>query len=84
MENEERGGKEDGMCGRPLKSMTHEEWKIINRVVEGVKMQEISRLEYKGTNRGKTKKRLRELRGLQSSINYVSKTRKIREIKFDR
>ena len=39
VENEEDWGRGDDICGRPLKAMTHEEWKIINRVVEGVEMQ---------------------------------------------
>ena len=82
MENEGSGGKEEDICGRPLQSMTHEEWKIINRVVEGVELQEIPRSDYKGTNRGKLKKGVRELRGLQSSINYGSKSRKAREPKI--
>ena len=64
--------------------MTHEEWKIINKVVEGVEIQEVSKLEYKGTSRGKSKKGLRELRGPQSNFNYEGATKKIRALKIVR
>ena len=56
---------------------------VINRVVEGVEMQEISRLEYKGTNRGKKKKVMRELHRLHS-INYESTSRKTQELNISR
>ena len=81
VENEGSGGKEENICSRPLQSITHDEWKIINRAVEGVEIQEISRSDYKGTNRGKLKKGQRELRRLKSSINYGSKSRKAWELK---
>ena len=64
--------------------MTHEEWKIINKVVEGVEIQEVPKLKYKGTNRGTTKKGMRELKGLQSSFNYEGTNRKTRELKLVR
>ena len=83
-EEEDDWRKIEDMCGRPVKEMTHEEWKIINKVVEGVGIQEVSKLEYKGTNRGKSKKGMRELRGLQSSFNYEGTSRKMREVKIVR
>ena len=84
MEDEDDWGKEEEICGRLVRDMTHEEWKIVNRVVEGVEIKETSRLQHKGTNRGKEKKGMRELRGLQSSINYERKSRKDRELNVDR
>ena len=84
MEDEEDWWRGEDICGGPVRALTHEEWKIINSVVEGVQMQEIARLEYNGMNRGKKKKRMRELRGLQSSINYESNSRKTRELKTAR
>ena len=70
------------MSGRPFREMTHEEWKIINKVVVGVELQEVPKPEYKGTNKGKTKKGTRELRGLQSSFNHEGSSRKRREEKI--
>ena len=74
--------KVDELNGRLLKKMSHEEWKIINKVVEGAEIQEVPIPKYKGTNRGKTKKGMRELRGLQISLNYESSSRKMRETKI--
>ena len=83
-EEEDDWRKRADRCGKTVKEMTHEEWKIINKVVEGVEIQEVPKLKYKGTNRGKTKKGMRELKGLQSSFNYEGTNRKTRELKLVR
>ena len=83
-EEEDERRKMVDMCGRPVKEMTHEEWKVITKVVEGVEIQEVPKTEYKHTNRGKSKKGMRELRELQNSFNNKGTSRKKWDLNFDR
>ena len=82
LEGEEVLREGEDVLGRPFSEMTLEEWKIINKVVVGVELQEVPKPDYKGTNRGKNKKGTRELRGLQSSFNDEGSSRNRREKKI--
>lgn len=61
-EGEECGG--DMMSDSSIKSFTREEWKVLSKAVEGVSREVDLRSSYKGTNKGKSKKGIREIRKL--------------------
>ena len=78
LEKDDKAAEENQIFAKTINCFSYEEWKVICSVVEGVRREEVPRLEYKGTNKGKSKKGLWELRNLESSVNYDGKDEKSR------